>query len=251
PSRARPLSHASPYMPAANAEKPRPARGSSPLPPIANPHVPWPAIRMYQPLAPPGSNVTPARTKRRGCRMKTTRARMTAHRSAKVEENAISRSSTIRLTLGRSPRSSSAQADAEQQETGARDGERDRAACVPGRRLPLDVAVYADEGDAVRVRGIVMDSLDRTLRMPLDPLLERGQRYLWPSEIDLPTNDVHRVARLRLHDIGDLAHVVVERAFDRVQRPRAAVPAVVPGVDVAVRKLRGDRRPPGRLNVLA
>jgi len=31
--------------------------------------------------------------------MKTTRARMTAHRSAKVEENAISRSSTIRLTL--------------------------------------------------------------------------------------------------------------------------------------------------------
>src|SRR2546422_11778409 len=84
-----------------------------------------PAIRMYQPLAPPGSNVTPARTKRRGCRMKTTRARMTAHRSAKVEENAISRSSTIRLTLGRSPRSSSAQADAEQQETGARDAERD------------------------------------------------------------------------------------------------------------------------------
>src|SRR3989475_4686796 len=68
PSRARPLSHASPYMPAANAENPRPARGSSPLPPIANPHVPWPAIRMYQPLAPPGSNVTPARTKRRGCR---------------------------------------------------------------------------------------------------------------------------------------------------------------------------------------
>src|SRR5437867_3740013 len=108
--------------------------------------------------------------------MKTTRARMTAHRSAKVEENAISRSSTIRLTLGRSPRSSSAQADAEQQET---------------------------------------------------------------------------VARLRLHDIGDVAHVVVERALDGVQRPRAAVPAVVPGVDVAVRKLRGDRRPPGRLNVLA
>ena len=96
-----------------------------------------------------------------------------------------------------------------------------------------------------------MDSLDRTLRMPLYPLLERGQRYLWPSEIDLPTNDGHGVARLRLHDIGDVAHVVVERALDGVQRPRAAVPAVVAGVDVAVRKLRGDRRPPARFNALA
>src|SRR3989442_366186 len=183
--------------------------------------------------------------------MKTTRARMTAHRSAKVEENAISRSSTIRLTLGRSPRSSSAQADAEQQETGARDAERDRAACVPGRRLPLDVAVYADEGDAVRVRGVVVNGLDGTLRMPLDPLLERGQRYLRSSEIDLPTNDGHGVSHLRFHDIGDVAHVIVERALDRVEGPRPAVQTIVPGVDVAVGKLRGDRRPLGGFNVLA
>ena len=113
------------------------------------------------------------------------------------------------------------------------------------------VAVYADEGDAVRVRGIVVNRLDRTLRMPFDPLLERGLRYLRSSEIDLPTNDGHCVSRLRLHDVGDVAYFIVERALDEVERSRPAVQTVVPGVDVAVRKLRGDRRPPDGFNVLA